>query len=190
MKGICYATAVCVLATAPALALAQGTAANWTGAYVGGQAGLNSASSDHLSTENALDLGVLGGYNFQVTNHVAVGGDVFYEWNQEQSHKVGGASTGDIGTNVYGLDLMAGFPLGDTGTWMPFVKVGYGWAHFNGSGAGGVGNQNDLRYGAGVEWRMTRMFGLSFQYMYQKFGSAVDNWKNQNYTAAFNVHFQ
>lgn len=184
MKGIVHCAAAVVVALAPALAFA---ATDWTGAYVGAQAGLNRSTADYgVSSENALDVGVLAGYNFQLTQNFALGGNVFYEWNQSKGHNVGNAPSFDVGTNVYGVDLLAGVPLGD-GTWMPYVKIGYGWADFTGDA--NVSTQNDMRYGIGLEWRVTQRIGVAFQYMYQKFGGEVDNWKNQNFTAGVNFHF-
>lgn len=187
MKIIRYIAALCIFAAVPALALAQG--ATWTGAYVGGQVGVNNSSSDNFSTENAFDLGVLGGYNFQLSDHFALGGDAFYEWNQNKTHTAG-VQSGELGTYVYGVDALFGFPLGDTGTWMPYLKLGYGWGQFRGNASGGAPSLHAIRYGGGIEWRVTEMFGISFQYIYQKFNSDADHWLNQNFTAGFNFHFQ
>lgn len=177
------------LLLAPAAAFAAGTN-GWNGPYVGAQAGLNSTSADNgISSESALDLGVLAGYNFQIVPFFTVGGDVFYEWNQQKSHTFAGMGSADVGTNVYGVDALAGFPLGTSGTFMPFIKVGYGWADFTGNGSSGVSNQSAARYGGGVEWRMSDSLGINFQYMYQDFGGDVSHWKNQNFTVGANFHF-
>lgn len=184
MKGLVRFAAAAAIVVAPALGFA---ATDWNGPYVGVEAGINHTSADSgISTENALNAGALAGYNFQLTQNFALGGDVFYEWNQSKGHNVGGGQSFDVGTNVYGVDVLAGIPLGD-GTWMPYLKVGYGWADFTGDA--NVSTQNAMRYGLGVEWRVTQGIGVAFQYMYQKFGSDVANWKNENLTAGVNFHF-
>lgn len=178
------------LLLAPAAAFAAGTSMNWNGLYVGAQAGLNRTSADNgISSESALDLGVLAGYNFQLAPFFTLGGNAFYEWNQQKSHSFAGFGSGDVGTNVYGVDVLAGFPLGSSGAFMPFVKVGYGWANFTGNASNGVSTQNAMRYGAGVEWRLNDAIGINFQYMYQDFGGDVSHWKNQNFTGGVNFHF-
>lgn len=187
MKGIRYAAFAGLLAAAPGLAFAQNNG-QWTGFYAGAQAGINSSSANSgISTEQALNLGILGGYTFQVANHVVVGGNAFYEWNQGKTHS-GPGGTAKIGTNVYGVDAMVGFPLSQSGAWMPFVKIGYGWANFT-DDASSTPSQNAMRYGAGIEWRTSEMLGFTAQYMYQKFGSDVADWQNQNFTVGVNFHF-
>lgn len=188
MKSLVRVAAAGALALVPAFAFAAGS---WNGFYAGGQVGVNSTSADNgISSESATDLGAFGGYNFQFSDHFVLGGNAFYEWNQQKSHQFGGLGSADVGTSVYGVDALAGFPLGQSGAWMPFLKLGYGWADFTGNGSTGVGNQSAARYGAGVAWRLTPLLGLNFQYMYQKFGSDVSNWKNQNFTVGVSVHFQ
>lgn len=177
--------ATALLAIAPVFALA---ATDWSGAYAGAQAGINhTTAGNSISNENALDAGVLAGYNFRLAPMFVLGGNAFFEWNQSKGHNVSGAGpTFDVGTNVYGVDVLAGIPIAE-GVWLPYIKVGYGWADFTGDA--NVGTQDAVRYGLGVEWRVAERIGVAFQYMYQKFGSEVSNWKNENFTAGVNFHF-
>lgn len=185
MKLLARLAAAGALALAPAFAFAAGP---WTGPYAGAQVGINSVSADGLSTEQGLTAGVLGGYNFQLANHFVLGGDVFWDWNQSKSHDVNGTTFKvDTGTNVYGIDVLAGFPLGDMGAWMPFAKIGYGWGDPTGDLSGGT--QKSVRYGAGVAWRMSDNFSLFAQFMHQNFGSDNGNYTNNNYTVGAGFHF-
>lgn len=180
--------AVTALAVIPVFAFADGS---WTGPYLGAQAGVNSTQASYgISSETAFDIGVLGGYNYQLSDHLALGGDVFYEWNDKKSHDFPGPFSAKIGTEVYGVDVMAGFPVGENNVWMPFLKAGYGWADFTGNGGSNIPNENKGRYGAGIAWRLDQAVDVNFQYMYQKFGGDTNDWKNQNYTVGLTWHFQ
>ncbi len=171
----------------PAMALAAWPSA-WTGAYVGGQAGMTQTRVDGFSNENALHLGIFGGYNYQVSERFVVGGDVSYGWNRQKSHT---ASTGlgslRFGSDVYGLDGLLGFPVGGQGEFMPYLKIGYG--HLEGTG-GASGSDSNVRYGAGLEWRLSRPFSVSVQYMYLKLGSSSSNWRNETFTLGAIYHFE
>ncbi|HEX5313841.1 MAG TPA: porin family protein [Gammaproteobacteria bacterium] len=174
----------------PLAALAVGgPMSGWTGAYVGAQAGLNNVSSDQTSSENAVTLGLLGGYDAQVSDHFVLGGDVFYNWNRKKDHSIDnciGPCTTNYGTNVYGVDLRLGFPIGTSGGIMPYVKGGYGRANGTGDLSG---DSNAWRYGAGIEFRPGDFLGLTLQYMHQNFGSDSDDLTNDNYTVGVNFHF-
>jgi outer membrane immunogenic protein len=188
MKHVLRLAALGGLLFAPVAALAAGTV-DWTGLYVGAQAGVNDVSSDHTSSEKALTLGVLGGYDFQLSENFVAGGDIFYEYNRKTDHSISnclGPCTTNYGTNVYGIDGRLGIPLGASGGIMPYLKVGYGRA----DGTGDLsGNSNAWRYGAGIEFRSTESFGLALQYMHQNFGSDNDNLTNDNFTVGANFYF-
>jgi len=176
---------VAALLFAPAIALAAG---GWTGPYAGVQVGINSASMDRLSTEQGLTAGVYGGYNYQFTEHFVLGADAFWNWNQSKSHTVNGTSLQiDTGTNVYGADVLAGFPLGPMNDWMPYAKAGYGWGEPTGDLTGGT--QDSWRYGAGVAWRVHTNLAVNFQYMHQNFGGSNSNYTNDNFTVGASWHF-
>jgi len=190
-KTVAAAAALAFVAAPSAFAADMGP---WSGAYAGGQLGLNQVSSDHTSSENALNLGIYGGYQMQFSRHFVFGGDVFYNWNQKKDHAVyndAGVNVGtaNFGTNTYGVDFQGGFPVGSTGHWMPYVKLGYGWASLQGSGTPS-GNENAMRYGVGVAWMPVRHLSFNVQYMHQNFGSgANDNLQNDNWTVGATWHF-
>ncbi len=175
-----------VLMMMPILTLAA-TPSEWTGAYVGGQVGWTQTKVDYFSSENALNLGAFGGYNYQFAQHVAVGGDIFYEWNEKKDHKFsGGLGTSNFGSDVYGVDGLVGFPLGSQSQFMPYVKLGY--VHLRATGDAS-GSDNDWRYGAGFAWRMSTQISLYAQYMYMKLGSSSMHWKNETYAVGAAYHF-
>ncbi len=186
------ATAAFAFAATPA-ALAA-TPGPWSGPYAGGQIGVNHVKSDHTSSENALNLGIYGGYQMQFARHFVFGGDVFYNWNQKKDHTLydnSGApvGTGNYGTTTYGLDLLAGFPVGRMSAWMPYVKVGYGWGKLHGNGTSS-GSEHAGRYGLGVAWKFTRNLSLNAQFMHQNFGgSGNDNLQNNDWTIGATWHF-
>ncbi len=200
MKTFCLRVASAALLLAPVAAFAA-MPGPWTGPYVGVQAGLNRTSlSDFklpggatasVSTENAFTLGLRAGYNVQLSDHFAIGGDVFYEWNQDKDHQVCtpgfGCPNTNMGSNVYGVDALFGFPVGFANNFMPYVKIGYG--HLDVTGDNVSGSDNDWRYGAGIEWVIGDSLGLIFQYTYAKYGDDVGDWENSNFTLGVNFHF-
>lgn len=185
MKTLVRMAAVGALVLAPAFAFAAGP---WTGTFVGAQVGANSASADGLSTEVGLVAGAFGGYNFQMGDHFVLGADAFWNWNQSKSHSVNGSPQKvDTGTNVYGVDVLAGVPFGQMGAWMPYAKVGWGWADPTGDLSGGT--KNSVRYGVGIAWRMADRFSVFGQFMHQNLGSDTGHYTNDNYTLGVNFHF-
>lgn len=184
---IAAATAVVALVSAPAaFAAGQGP---WSGAYVGGQVQLNTTKADGISSENALGLGIFGGYQMQFSQHFVLGGDVFYNYNQSKDHNVTGFGTASFGSKVYGVDVLGGFPVGDAGAWMPYVKVGYGWIKLHGSDVQSSSTENSIRYGLGVAWKLQPNLSLQAQYMYQDLGSSNGNFKDTNLSVGAAWHF-
>lgn len=168
---------VLVLALAPAAAFAH-----WTGPFVGAQVGIDSVSADGISTEQGLSAGAIAGYKYQLMQHFTLGADAFWTWNQSKSHTITGTAVSvDTGSNVYGIDALAGFPLGLMGQWLPYVKVGYGWADPTGDLSQFIGTQDSWRYGAGIEWALHQQFSITFEYLYQDFGSGNASYTNQNF---------
>ncbi|MGH8273528.1 MAG: porin family protein [Gammaproteobacteria bacterium] len=190
MKAFCMKVVLGTLLFVPAAAFAL-VPGQWTGPYVGIQAGLNRTSVDGFSSANAFTVGIHVGYDAQLSEHFVVGGDVFYEWNQNKDHStcISGAGCGsfNFGSNVYGVEGKIGFPLGLAGNFMPYVKLGY--SHLDVTGDNVSGSDNALRYGVGVEWMLGESTGLTFQYMRGKYGDDVGNWKNNNFTVGVNFHF-
>lgn len=161
----------------------------WTGAYVGFQAGINRNRTDHYGAENAFTLGINGGYDYQVSRHFVAGGDLFFDDNAKRTHSFDicpPCGTRDYGSRVYGIDGMLGFPVGVTGRFMPYLKVGYG--HMEGTGDAS-GSDSAWRAGAGLQWRATLPVSVSIQYMHAKYGDS-DNWKNDNFTLGVTYHFR
>ena len=190
-KALAATAALAFVATPMAFAAGNG---QWSGWYAGGQIGINRVSSDHTSSESALNLGLYGGYQMQYAQHFVFGGDLFYNWNQKKDHAAYnnlGVHSGTVnyGTDTYGVDFLAGFPTGSMRHWMPYVKVGYGWAHLQGTSPVS-GTQHAVRYGAGVAWMPVRHLSFNLQYMHQNFGSgAADNLQNNNWTIGATWHF-
>lgn len=162
----------------------------WTGGYIGFDAGVNRSDRDHFSTENALALGLNGGYDYQVSPHFVAGGGLFYEINSKRDHAFrpcppcGGSN---YGSNVYGVDGMLGFPVGMTGGFMPYVKLGY--AHMEGTGDAS-GSDSTWRIGGGLAWRASLPVSISVQYMHAQYGSNSGHWKNDNLTLGVTYHFR
>lgn len=191
IKTVAAAAALAFVATPMAFAAEMGP---WSGAYAGGKIGLNQVSSDHTSSENALNLGIYGGYQMQYSRHFVFGGDVFYNWNQKKDHAVYDnagvhVGTANFGTNTYGVDFKAGFPVGDMSHWMPFVKIGYGWAKLQGNGTPS-NSEHAPRYGLGLAWMPARHLSFDVQYMHQNFGGGGnDNLQNNNWSVGATWHF-
>ncbi|KPF46600.1 outer membrane protein [Rhizobium sp. AAP43] len=167
----------------PAPPVAADTAAagfDWTGGYVGVQAG-HSWLDGHFETTglDPLDanfdgpaLGLFVGYNKQFSNNVVLGldGDLDYNWNDEQLTSAMGAVEGktDWQGSVRGrLGYAADRAL-------IYVAAGYAAAHAEASIAG-VGSATETFHGytvgAGVDYAVTdRIFGR-LDYRYNDFGS-------------------
>lgn len=190
MKAIGLRVIIGAILFAPAAAFAV-VPGQWTGPYVGIQAGLNRTDLDNFSSENAFTAGIRTGYDVQLSDHFLAGGDVFYEWNQDKDHQTCIAGAGcagvNLGSNVYGVEGKIGFPLGLSGNFLPYVKLGY--AHLDITGDNASGSDNGWRYGAGIAWSLTDSTSLTFQYIHAKYGSDVGNWKNDNFTVGLNFHF-
>lgn len=162
----------------PALAVPAsyiGAALPWTGAYIGAHAGINESSAGGLNTENALTAGITGGYrvalNSSTPQPIIVGGDVFADLNAQATHN----ANVSYGSNVVGVDVMAGYPLGENRTFLPYVKVGLGDLQATGDLGG-----NDIggRFGLGVKYHLRPRLNVGAQWMTQ----SADNITNDNFT--------
>jgi len=178
-------------ASTPGLALAAAPASEmgfWTGPYAGGQVGLNDASADGLSSENAFTVSPHLGYNVAVPlrntySPLVLGADVFAEFNGKATHSPGPGHNPRFGSDVYGVDALAGMPLGRERQIMPYVKIGFGT--LNGTGDLG-GSDTSLRAGLGAEYRLYPNFGLTGEWMHQD----ADHITNNNFTVGVNYHFR
>lgn len=169
----------------PALAMGQDRY-SWTGPYVGADIGINRTRVDQFGAENALTLGLNGGYNYQLSQLLVVGGDIFYEYNRQKDHDFQSGRAAHFGSNVYGVAGLVGFPVGMVGAFMPYIKLGYG--HLQGTGDAS-GSDNAWRVGAGLAWRLGLPVSVSIEYMHAEYGGGSGNWKNENLTLGVSYHF-
>lgn len=187
MNIITWVLAGSLLAAVPALACARAgvdtEADQWTGPYVGAQLGFNQSSVYDLGTQDSLTGGILGGYNLAVpTNSTAapiiVGGDAFAEFNSQSTHHDGV----DYGSNVVGVDFMAGYPLGIERNVLPYVKVGVGDL----SATGDLdGSGTSARVGLGAEYQLRPHLAVDGQWMHQD----AHHITNNNFTVGLDYEF-
>lgn len=187
MKTATFVMTASVLAAVPALACARAgvdaDAYQWAGPYVGAQLGLNQSSAYDLGSRDSLTGGILGGYNFAVpTNSTAapfiVGGDAFAEFNSQSTHN----HSVDYGSNAFGVDFKAGYPLGAERNFLPYVKVGIGDLSATGDLGG---SSTSARVGLGAEYRIRPHLALNGQWMHQDAGHITNN----NFTVGVNYEF-
>lgn len=182
-----------ICACVPGVALAAtpvNATAYWAGPYVGGQIGLNDASADGLDSQTSLTLGPHAGYNVALPlpalgwySSLIVGADVFADFNGESTHSPG--PTGNrpaFGSDVYGLEALAGLPLGARHQIMPYVKIGFGIV----DATGNLDNTSTgFRIGFGGEYRLRSNWGVTAEYIHQDGGPISNN----NFTVGVNYHF-
>lgn len=188
MRKTSFLLAGSALVLAPTLALAnpgglRTEPSQWSGPYVGGQIGFNQSSAYDLDTQTSLTGGVLGGYNIAVpTNGVAapfvLGGDVFAEFNGQSTHDHGV----DYGSNVVGVDFMAGYPLGYQRQFLPYVKVGVGDLSATGDLGG---SDTSARVGLGAQYKLRPDLAVAAQWMHQD----ARHITNDNFTVGLNYQF-
>ncbi|OBS10548.1 hypothetical protein Thpro_020264 [Acidihalobacter prosperus] len=147
----------------------------WTGAYIGAHAGINQSSASGLNTENSLTAGISGGYRMALANSTAapiiLGGDVFADLNAQATHN----ANVSYGSDVVGVDLMAGYPVGEDQALLPYVKVGLGNLQATGDlGGSDIGG----RLGIGIKYHLRPRLSLGVQWMTQDANSI----SNDNFT--------
>lgn len=162
----------------------HGLAGQWLGPYAGAQFGFNDSSAAGLDTQLGLDGGILLGYNGSVAlsgvpQPVVVGANFFGEFNSQETHN----GFFSYGSNVFGVDFMAGYPLGMRGQLLPFLKIGFG--SLSGTGDAG-GSEVGARIGLGAEYRLGPQLGLVGQWMHQDAAGIT----NDNFTVGVNYHFR
>ncbi len=195
MRACCFKAALGVLLLVPATAFAA-TSLQWAGPYVGIDAGMNRSGSSGFSSENSFTAGVNAGWNIVVGplwgTYFVIGGSAFYRWNGERDHGTcgnGAACTDiDMGSDVYGVDVLVGFPVGAGGNFMPYFGSGYRHIRLTGDVSGSDHtwvNDFDL----GLRWGLSRTIKLDFRYSYAEYGGEVDDWRNNNFTVGVNFHF-
>lgn len=167
------------------LGLSPPAAERWAGPYIGGQVGVNNTSATGLSNENAFDGGLSLGYNTAVgaaglDSPAILGTDFFTEFNSEEVH----SNNVSYGSNVLGMDFLAGYPLGKARQLMPYIKFGFGDINATGD-LSGRGSGVGARVGAGIELWMNPGLGLVAQWIHQTGNSLT----NDNFTVGVNYHF-
>ncbi len=165
------------------LSLGPDAVGKWAGPYVGGQVGVNNTSATGLSNENAFDGGLSLGYNTVtpaagLASPAILGADFFTEFNTQEIH----SNDVSYGSNVLGVDFLAGYPLGVNRQLLPYIKFGFGDINATGDrGTSGVG----ARVGVGAEMWMNPGLGLVAQWVHQS-GNGITN---DNFTLGVNYHF-
>ena len=109
---------------------------------------------------------------------IILGGNFFAEFNGQATHDHGVS----YGSNVYGMDFLAGYPLGATRELMPYIKVGFG--QLNATGDLG-GDETSARFGVGAELHLRSRLGVYGQWMHQDAAHIT----NDNFTVGLNFHF-
>lgn len=147
----------------------------WTGPYIGAHAGINQSSASGLNTQDSLTAGLSGGYRLALANGganpIILGGDVFADLNAQATHN----ANVSYGSNVVGVDLMAGYPLGGNQAWLPYVKLGLGNLQATGDlGGSDIGG----RLGIGVKYHLQPRLFVGAQWMSQDANSIT----NDNFT--------
>ena len=190
MKAFRHIALLASLLLAPAIAFAA-PGGNWTGGHLGVLLGGNRASSDFTGTEMAFTANLMAGYDFQLAEHFVLGVDGFYEWNNNKTHDLDHCTNTcsiRFGSRVYGLSGRAGFPVGSSNQFMPYVRVGYGWYSLSGDLSN---DDSSPRYGVGFEWMSnTGTVSLLIQYTHQKLDLANSgSIKNNNFSIGANFFF-
>lgn len=161
----------------------------WTGPYAGGQIGINEAGGAGISSETALTGGLYLGYNAAIPiqasySPLILGADAFVELNGQTTHVVTGFHpvATDFGSDTYGIDALAGLPVGINRRIMPFLKLGFGTIDGTGDL---IGSDTNVRIGLGAEYRLDRDLGITAQWMHQD----ADRITNDNFTVGLNYRF-
>lgn len=181
MKKIALATTALVLMAGSAFAAdlsprtytkapAFVAAYNWTGLYVGAQAGYGWANSQALGATNVdVKGGFVGGtvgYNWQLANQWVLGLEADAAWADLSASTVGASSKINAIGTVAGR---VGYSFDRT---LVFVKGGYAWAN-NEVSVVGVGSQskthNGWTIGAGVEQAIAGNWSVKGEYQYASF---------------------
>lgn len=176
-------------AAAPVLAaptLSDTQPAFWTGPYVGGQFGLNNSGIDSVDSSSSISytIGPHIGYNFGMPlaglpSPLILGANVFANFNGESNHLPNRAH---FGSNVYGMDVLVGMPVGAQRRIMPYFKLGFGTL----DGTGDLrGSSTNVNFGIGAEYKLMRNWGLTAQWLHESANDVTNN----NFTVGVNYHF-
>jgi opacity protein-like surface antigen len=152
-----------ILAAAMAAMASSAMASSFDGFYVGGQIGHN--SSELKITEDitpasyewdgdGIDYGLHAGYGKTIASNVYIGVEVDGELSSAEIKETFGTTTLTASKEyAYGASFRAGYAFDNV---MPYVKVGYKHAEFEGKASGAfVGTESEstggLSFGGGIE---------------------------------------
>ena len=199
------------IATIAVLSLSstQVIADDWTGFYLGAQAGKTWTSSDlsidyvrtsstrtveHDHKNEMSSFGLYTGYNYLLSNDILIGAELAYNWAEDK----------DIKRGVYGstidyelkqknnVNLTARVGKVINNTYLPYISMGIAQTEFEGafsysSGASVpayMGTKSDNVYGwtigTGVEMKIMDNLHARFQYNYTDYNDATLNRTNNH----------
>lgn len=163
-------------------------ASEFSGGWIGGKIGNNRSDvTDTVAVatataKNATTYGFEAGYNWDI-NSFLLGVDGFADFNQKTTHNTIPVGTINFGTDVYGLDLKAGLPMGD---WLPYAKLGYG--SVRGTGAL-IGSAGGAHLGLGVEYKFAPHWSVAGEYTNISSKATGVKVNNNNLTIGINYYF-
>ncbi|MBV8467458.1 MAG: porin family protein [Burkholderiales bacterium] len=148
--------ASCIAALIAASAMQLVRAGDFDGAYVSVQAGDNTTRTTGAYSTNRKNTGAAGvemGYNWEVSGKI-VGVSAFYDYNGRANHNVSGGGTSKYGSDVYGVDMIAGLPVNKK--LLAYVKLGD--AQIKGKDDARSFSSNALHGGVGVSYAVGRQW--------------------------------
>ncbi|MBL8578801.1 MAG: porin family protein [Mesorhizobium sp.] len=158
---------------------------NWTGGYIGAQAGYLWGDGDFVSPAGNVDIGMNGwlggvyvGYNYQFTNSVVLGIDADYAWSGADDSSPSNGVPGTLDTELEwegAVRARLGYAMD---RFLPYIAGGVAFGRlqgdvFNGSGTY-VGSDADTNVGwtvgVGGEYAFTDNFIGRVEYRYTDLG--------------------
>lgn len=173
--------AIIVVAALSAAGIAM--ADDFTGAYVGGDVGVNNSSTSGSYTTSpatAPAYGVQGGYGWDVGGNVLLGVDGHLDTYEDALH----APAGQYGGHAYGLGLKVGVPLDSL---MPYARLGYD--RTQGTGALSGFNSAATNGGVGLMYKLAPSWSLEGEWSAATPSSGGLNLKSNSLNFGVNYHF-
>ena len=152
--------------------------------YVGINGGFLQTSPSGSSSKSGGTYNLSLGKDFNINNAV-LGGGVMLGYADNGSFG-GGVSLNSV---YYGAFAKGGY---DINNFMPFVKLGYIGTSFNGSNGAGNSTESGLLYGAGVEYMINTVWGVTAQYLGSSLSGGSNGYPNirvNNYTIGVDFNF-
>jgi Outer membrane protein beta-barrel domain len=147
MKKIMAVAALAGMVTAAGNAAAE----DFSGAYVGGDVGVNRSStsgSNTTSSSNSASYGLSGGYGWNLGS-TFLGVEGYVDSNQQATH----SPAAQYGSNAYGLGLKIGVPIDSL---MPYARLSYdrtsGTGDLSGFNTNGTSTGLGLMYKFAPSW--------------------------------------